>query len=69
GPSSVLESEHDDAGELLEVIKHTTNNVTPPPEPATTSKAMYKRINEMFVDLMEHISVENKFVFRGGLWV
>ncbi len=25
-----------EAGELLEVIKHTTNNVTPPPEACTT---------------------------------
>ena len=35
GPISVMESEHDEAGELLEVIKHTTNNVTPPPEACT----------------------------------
>ncbi|MFQ7389222.1 MAG: iron-sulfur cluster repair protein YtfE [Escherichia sp.] len=27
-----------EAGELLEVIKHTTNNVTPPPEACTTGK-------------------------------
>ena len=38
GPISVMESEHDEAGELLEVIKHTTNNVTPPPEPAPPGK-------------------------------
>ncbi len=33
-----MESEHDEAGELLEVIKHITHNVTPPPEACTTSE-------------------------------
>lgn len=56
GPISVMESEHDDAGELVEVIKHITHNVTPPPEACTTRKAMYNGINEMIDDLMEHIS-------------
>lgn len=51
-----MESEHDDAGELVEVIKHITHNVTPPPEACTTRKAMYNGINEMIDDLMEHIS-------------
>ncbi len=51
-----MESEHDEAGELLEVIKHITHNVTPPPEACTTRKAMYNGINEMIDDLMEHIS-------------
>ena len=50
GPISVMESEHDEAGELLEVIKHTTNNVTPPPEACTTWKAMYNGINELIDD-------------------
>ena len=67
GPISVMESEHDDAGELLEVIKHTTDNVTPPPEACTTWKAMYNGINEMIDDLMEHISLENNVLFPRAL--
>ena len=63
GPISVMESEHDEAGELLEVIKHITHNVTPPPEACTTWKAMYNGINEMIDDLMEHISLENNVLF------
>ncbi len=58
-----MESEHDEAGELLEVIKHITHNVTPPPEACTTWKAMYNGINEMIDDLMEHISLENNVLF------
>ncbi len=67
GPISVMESEHDEAGELLEVIKHTTNNVTPPPEACTTRKAMYNGINELIDDLMEHISLENNVLFPRAL--
>lgn len=61
GPISVMESEHDEAGELLEVIKHTTNNVTPPPEACTTRKAMYNGINELIDDLMDHISPKTMY--------
>lgn len=67
GPISVMESEHDDAGELLEVIKHVTHNVTPPPEACTTWKAMYNGINELIDDLMEHISLENNVLFPRAL--
>lgn len=44
-----MESEHDEAGELVDVIKHVTKNVTPPPEACTTWKAMYNGINEMMM--------------------
>ena len=67
GPVSVMESEHDEAGELLEVIKHTTNNVTPPPEACTTWRAMYNGINDLIDDLMNHISLENNVLFPRAL--
>ncbi|WP_058912553.1 iron-sulfur cluster repair protein YtfE [Entomohabitans teleogrylli] len=67
GPINVMESEHDEAGELLEVIKHITNNITPPPEACTTWKALYNGINEMTDDLMNHISLENNVLFPRAL--
>ncbi|GKX54285.1 iron-sulfur cluster repair protein YtfE [Leminorella grimontii] len=67
GPISVMESEHDEAGELLEVIRHVTNNVTPPPEACTTWKALYNGINELTDDLMNHISLENNVLFPRAL--
>jgi len=67
GPISVMESEHDEAGELLEVIKHITHNVTPPPEACATWKAMYNGINTLIDDLMEHISLENNNLFPRAL--
>ena len=63
GPISVMESEHDDAGELLDVIKHITHNVTPPPEACTTWRTLYNGINETIDDLMNHISLENNVLF------
>lgn len=67
GPVSVMESEHDEAGELIEVIKHTTNNVTPPEDACTTWRALYIGINEMIDDLMNHISLENNALFPRAL--
>lgn len=67
GPISVMESEHDEAGELLEVIKHITNNVTPPPEACTTWRTLYNGINDTIDDLMNHISLENNSLFPRAL--
>ncbi|WP_276640583.1 iron-sulfur cluster repair protein YtfE [Siccibacter turicensis] len=67
GPVSVMESEHDEAGELIEVIKHTTNNVTPPEDACTTWRVLYIGINEMIDDLMNHISLENNVLFPRAL--
>ncbi len=67
GPISVMEREHDGAGELLDVIKHITHNVTPPPEACTTWRTLYNGINETIDDLMNHISLENNVLFPRAL--
>lgn len=67
GPISVMESEHDEAGELLEVIKHITHNFTPPPEACTTWRTLYNGINETIDDLMNHINLENNVLFPRAL--
>lgn len=67
GPISVMESEHDDAGELLDVIKHITQNVSPPPEACTTWRTLYNGINETIDDLMNHITLENNVLFPRAL--
>ena len=50
GPISVMEQEHDDAGDILEAIKGITDNVTPPPEACTTWRVLYNGINELIDD-------------------
>lgn len=67
GPISVMESEHDEAGEQLEVIKFLTNNVVPPEGACNTWQALYAGINEFISDLMEHISLENNLLFPRAL--
>lgn len=67
GPISVMESEHNEAGELLEAIKRTTNNITPPPQACVTWQAMYRGIAEMIDDLQQHISLENNVLFPRAL--
>lgn len=66
-PISVMEHEHDDAGEIVEVIKFITKNVTPPPEACTTWRVLYNGINEFIDDLMNHISLENNLLFPRAL--
>ena len=66
-PISVMEQEHDDAGDILEIIKKITNNVTPPAEACTTWKVLYNGINELIDDLMIHINLENNLLFPRAL--
>lgn len=66
-PISVMEMEHDEAGEIVEAIKMVTNNVTPPAEACTTWRVLYNGINELIDDLMNHISLENNLLFPRAL--
>lgn len=67
GPISVMEHEHDEAGEQLEVVKFLTNNLTPPEGACNTWLALYAGINEFITDLMEHIHLENNLLFPRAL--
>lgn len=67
GPISVMEHEHDEAGEQLEVVKFLTNNVTPPDGACNTWQALYNGINTFISDLMEHIHLENNLLFPRAL--
>lgn len=63
GLISVMESEYDEVGELLEVIKYIIYNVMLLLEVCIIWKVMYNGINEMIDDLMEYISLENNVLF------
>lgn len=62
-----MESEYDEAGELLEVIKYIINNVISSLEVCIIWKAMYNGINELIDDLMDYISLENNVLFLRAL--
>lgn len=67
GPISVMEHEHDEAGEQFEVVKFLTHNVTPPEGACNTWQALYGGIDEFIDDLMEHINLENNLLFPRAL--
>lgn len=58
-----MESEYDEVGELLEVIKYIINNVILLLEVCIIWKVMYNGINELIDDLMDYISLENNVLF------
>ena len=61
-PIRVMEMEHDEAGQDVEVIKSLTNNCTPPADACFSWKALYSGINEFIDDLMHHIHLENNIL-------
>ncbi|WP_118776582.1 iron-sulfur cluster repair protein YtfE [Haemophilus haemolyticus] len=62
-PIRVMEMEHDEAGQDVEVIKSLTNNCIPPADACFSWKALYSGINEFIDDLMHHIHLENNILF------
>ncbi|AYO33304.1 iron-sulfur cluster repair protein YtfE [Haemophilus influenzae] len=62
-PIRVMEMEHDEAGQDVEVIKSLTNNCTLPADACFSWKALYSGINEFIDDLMHHIHLENNILF------
>ncbi|TNH09178.1 iron-sulfur cluster repair protein YtfE [Testudinibacter sp. TR-2022] len=62
-PIQVMEHEHDDAGQQVEVLKSLTDNLTPPHDACNTWRALYTGINEFIDDLMLHIHLENNILF------
>lgn len=66
-PIAVMEFEHNEAGEQLEVIKSLTNNLTPPEGACTTWRALYSGTDQFIKDLMQHIHLENNLLFPRAL--
>ena len=67
GPIHMMEIEHDDHAESLKRTRMLTTNLIPPAEACTTWKALYKRLEEFELELMEHIHLENNVLFRRAL--
>lgn len=63
GPIKVMETEHDQAGELLYKIKELTNNYTPPEDACTTFKVSLAELKEFEEDLHKHVHLENNLLF------
>lgn len=60
---SVLEEEHDGAGEILRKIRSITNDFTPPGHACTTYRLTYARLEELEGMTFEHVHMENNILF------
>jgi regulator of cell morphogenesis and NO signaling len=63
GPVSVMESEHDEAGEILARIKTLTDNYTEPADACTTFKVCLAELKAFEEDLHKHVHLENNLLF------
>lgn len=63
GPIAVMRFEHDQHGAALERLAELTNDITPPPHACNTWRALYRGLEELRSDLMQHIHLENNILF------
>ena len=58
-----LRAEHDNQGQLVELIETMTDNFTPPEGACRSWQALYIGTARLVEDLMEHIHLENNVLF------
>jgi regulator of cell morphogenesis and NO signaling len=63
GPISVMEAEHDEAGDLMAAIRELTNDYTPPADACTTHKLVLLELRQFEEDLHQHVYLENHLLF------
>lgn len=59
--------EHDVAGEMWQHIADLTHNFETPADGCASYKLMNRQLSRFFLDLKEHISLENNLIFPGFL--
>lgn len=64
GPISVMEAEHQTHAQALDTLVELTNNFTPPIEANNDWQLLYLQIKELYLDLKEHIHLENNVLFK-----
>jgi regulator of cell morphogenesis and NO signaling len=62
-PITVMEHEHDDAGQALARLRGLSNGYTPPADACNTFRAWIQGLAELESDLHEHIHEENNILF------
>lgn len=66
-PIKMMETEHEDAGELLRRISLLSNHYTPPQRACNTYRAFYAKLDEFEQDLHQHVHLENNILFPKSL--
>lgn len=67
GPVSVMEEEHDAAGELLRRLRRSTDDYRVPDGACTTWRALWAGLQALEESLHEHIHLENNILHRRAL--
>jgi regulator of cell morphogenesis and NO signaling len=62
-PVRMMMMEHDNAGELLRIIRTMTGNYTPPADACASFRALYEALQALEADLHQHIHLENNILF------
>lgn len=63
-PIQVMHAEHDAHGVQLETLHQLTQDFTPPSGACPTWVALYKGVENLEKELMEHIHLENNILFK-----
>ena len=62
-PVSMMEHEHDSAGNALRSLREISRGYTAPPDACVTYQTLYKALAELEADLHRHIHLENNILF------
>jgi regulator of cell morphogenesis and NO signaling len=62
-PVSMMEHEHDSAGNALRAMFEASSGYTAPPEACISYQTLYKALAEFEADLHQHIHLENNILF------
>ena len=63
GPISVMEAEHDAAGEILREMRGVTDDYELPPDACPSFTALFARLEALERDIHQHIHLENNILF------
>ena len=62
-PVSMMEHEHDSAGNALRAMKQASNGYSVPPDSCISYQTLYRVLAEFEADLHQHIHLENNILF------
>lgn len=66
-PISLMEVDHEAAGDILAEIQKISNNYTPPSDACNSYQFLYKKLKDLDEDLHQHIHLENNILFPKAL--
>ena len=66
-PITRMMADHDQAGDELRELRSLTSNYTPPSTACPTWRALYRALEDLEIDLHQHIHLENNILFPRAL--